>query len=356
MKKKILFVTNTIQMLSGAAKIFRFVSSEMSNCGYEVEALIILDDSIEETIENVPVSTLGIKTFPKGIWRLRTFSVLRREIRKSNPDIVCTFVQDACFLVRVATLGLPILTISCDRGDPSWGGKSLWKPITKWTYRQSDICVFQLPEVRDYFGSKNLKKSYVIPNPFVPMEEPDRSFVNKTIVSAGRFTDQKGFDVLIKAFDIVRKRFPEYKLIIWGDGDLREEYQSLIDKLQLKDSVELPGYIRNVSSAIKHEGIFVLSSRYEGIPNALIEAMSMGLPCVSTDCSPGGARFLASNETRAIIVPVDCSELLANAICKVIEDKNLAKSLSSNALQVRKEYEPAIILNLWRKVFDSIVE
>lgn len=340
-------------MLSGAAKIFRFISSEMSKCGYKVEALIVFDNSIEKNIDNVSVIPLGIKPSPKGVWRLGAIFTLRKAIRKINPNIVCTFVQDACFLVKVATLGLPIRTISCDRGDPSWGGMSIWKPITKWTYRQSDICVFQLPEVRDYFGKENLKKSYVIPNPFVPVANPNMVVRKKTIVSAGRFTDQKGYDVLINAFKVVHDKHPEYELVIYGDGPLKDDYTKQIKRLGLEQNVFLPGAVRNVSSEIKNDGIFVLSSRFEGIPNSLLEAMSMGLPCVSTDCSPGGARFLSDDGKRALIVERDNIKELAQAICKVIEDEQLAEELSNAALTVRETFRPEIILKQWKEVFEN---
>lgn len=358
-EKKILFVTNTIQTMSGASKVMRFVASGIAKTYPNIDALILFDDKILNKIEGVRIHTLGINTKTKLLWRFKAIKKIRREIKRINPDIICTFVSDACFMTRISTLGTKRIIVSCDRGDPSWREGSsfsnyLWDKGLRWTYKHSNICVFQLPEVRDYFGEKNLKKTFVIANPFVPTVEP--SLINKrkkTIVSAGRFTNQKGYDVLIDAFSKVYAKYKDYELFIYGDGELKEEYIKQIKTLGLEKVVHLPGFIKNVSEKIKEDGIFVLSSRYEGIPNSMLEALSMGLPCVATDCSPGGAKFLSDGERRAIIVPIDDSDAMAKEICRIIENKEIAESLSNNAIQVRTEFEPEVILEKWKIVFES---
>ena len=352
---KILFITNTIQTMSGASKILRFVAERMARIYDDVSILTILDSEILNPVEGCVIHTLGCRSGRKATWRIGALSKIRKFVKNAKPDVICSFVSDACFMTRLATLGLPVKVISCDRGDPKADG-FIWSKLSGWAYKRSDVCVFQLEEVRDFFGESKLKKSYIIPNPFVPFDiEPikfeDRS---KTIVSAGRFTDQKGFDLLIKAFSEVKKKHPEYSLTIYGDGSEYQDYLSLVESLDLKNDVYLPGFSKDVPNAIKDAGIFCLPSRYEGIPNALIEAMSLAIPTVAADCSPGGARFLTDDGKRGLLVPRNDSAAIAEGIIKLIEDPELAKILGDEGLAVRTLFSPDRIASLWGEVFSSL--
>lgn len=348
---KILFISNTIRSMSGASKVMRFVAQEMAK-HHEVNILTILD---KETLNNVPgcvINNLACDCSKKGIWRIFALKKMRKFIKNMKPDVICTFVADSCFMVRVSTLGLPIKVISCDRGDPKSDG-FLWSKLSGWAYRHSDACVFQLAEVRDFFGKENLKSSFIIPNPFVPVdiELVKLEKRKKIIVSTGRFTEQKGFDILIEAFNKIYKKHLEYTLVIYGDGPLRNIFERQILNLGIKDKVKLPGFIKDVSNAIKDAEIFCLPSRYEGIPNALIEAMALGIPVVAADCSPGGAKFLTDNGKRGLLVSRENSDELAEAINYLIENKNIAMEISKKELEVRELFSPEKIAEQWKNVF-----
>ena len=352
---KILFLINSLQTMSGASKVMKFIAKEMAEKGLDVCILPIFDKYTEEEIPNCNIIHLEIKANIKGIWRIGALKKIRNEIIKEKPDLVCCFVSDVCVMGRISTLGLPVKLISCDRGNPKSDG-ILWSTISGWAYKNSDACVFQLEEVKNFFENKNIKKSYVIPNPFVKDDSKfvDFSLRKKSIVSSGRFTDQKGYDILIKAYNEVYKKHPDYNLIIYGDGPLRKSYEKQIKELNLEEKIKLPGFIKNVSEVIKDASVFCLSSRYEGIPNSLIEALSLGIPSVATDCEPGGARFLLDNERRGILVPIDDYIALADGINYMIENSEDAKQFATTAIEVRNLFEPTKIAEKWFNIFKTV--
>jgi glycosyltransferase involved in cell wall biosynthesis len=355
-KMKVVLVIDVLYQMSGAAKVIKFLATILDKNRYDIDLVVIKDSPLIRPIEGVRVNTLKAQSKVKGVWRLNAIIKLRKMLVKINPDIVCTFVSDSCFITVCASVGLKHKIVSCERGDP-FSLPRVWKTITRWSYEHSDFCVFQMEGARSFFQESITKKSCVIPNPFVPLAEPIGAdeIRKKTIVSAGRFVHQKGYDVLISAFYIVRKQYPEYKLVLFGEGTLRKMYEDMITKLGLEEAVEMPGFTKSISEAIKHEGVYVLSSRFEGIPNSLLEALSMGLPTISTDCSPGGARFLTDNGKRGIIVPVDNVQAMADAIILLLEDKEKLRELSERGLEIRTLFSPDIISKMWNDLFNTMV-
>lgn len=354
----IVFVINALKV-GGAAKMIQFVANSCEGHFGKIHLISLYDDESLGTLnESIVRHNLGINA--KGNKISRRFIVvnaLRKEIKQIRPDIVCSFVSDVCYYTRIATLGMPCIVTSAERGDPNIEPR--WaKPIIRWAYNHSDYCFFQLEKARDYFGNKVIKKSFVIPNPFVPSSNasPYEGEHNKTIVSAGRFTWQKGYDSLIKAFANVHAKHPDYTLVLYGDGPLLGEYKSLCRELNIIDAVVFPGYSNDIMEAIRKEGIFVLSSRYEGIPNSLIEAMTMKLPIVATDCTPGGADFLTKHGDLGILVAIDDIDGIADGINRLIEDKDLYTTMSENSSLILEELKPSRISKLWIESFKSILE
>jgi glycosyltransferase involved in cell wall biosynthesis len=233
----------------------------------------------------------------------------------------------------------------------------MWERLVTWAYKKSDFCIFQLEDARDFFPDDVRKHSFVIPNPYIPVKTniestPERK---KTIVSVGRFVQQKGYDVLISAFSEVYKKHPDYKLVLFGDGPLKTTYDEQVKTLGIDDAVVFPGYSDNPTESIMNEGIFVLSSRFEGIPNSLIEAMAVGVPTVSTDCPSGGPRFLSDDGKRSILVPINDSKRLENAINKIIETPQLAEELSRKGMEIREVLNEEIIRKQWIDTFKSML-
>lgn len=277
-----------------------------------------------------------------------------REIRKEclnwKPDVVVSFYNDICALTAIAIMGLNIPLIYSERNDPNKvNQRAVDKLYRKIVENKADKFVFQTEGAKKCYPDKVQRRSCVILNPLDTASFPIHDFANeeKKIVSVGRLETQKNQLLLIEAFSMIMDQISDFRLIIYGEGKLREKLENFIQQKGLQGRVFLPGAKSGIQDQIKNAALFVLSSDYEGIPNALIEAMAIGLPCVSTDCSPGGARVLIENEKNGLLVPCDDAEKLASAMIKMISDRELAKQCGENAYEIRSRVEASVIANRW---------
>lgn len=355
--KTILFVVSQLKV-GGAAKMIKYVANLCADNFGHVTMVTYYDDYTPKDLNSSIIRiNLGVESWGLPFWRVKALSRLKKVVKKGRYDIVCSFLPDVSAMSRLATIGTQSIIVSAERGDPFQFSK-VWKAIVSWTYRRSDYCFFQLEQARDFFGEKVKKHSFVIPNPFVPGEGVSPYFGQrkKTIVSAGRFAKQKRFDILIQAFAKVHDAHPDYRLVLYGEGDCKVEYEELSKQSGIEDFIDYPGYVKNTAVHIREDGIFVLSSDYEGIPNSLIEAMSVGMPCVATDCSPGGASFLTDKGKRGLLIPVHEIGEMARAINQLIEDPDLSKCLSVKAIDITKELDIEVISKLWIDAFTQMIE
>ena len=171
----------------------------------------------------------------------------------------------------------------------------------------------------------------------------------KVIVGAGRLSNQKNFPLLISAFARIADKFPEYKLVIYGKGNLLDSLQALAKEKSISDRVEFPGFVPDMPERLEKASMFVLSSDYEGMPNALMEAMASGLPCVSTDCGGGGARFLIKDGENGLLVPQKDEEKMAAAMERILSDEVFAKKIGENARKLQETLAPDRIYGEWEK-------
>jgi glycosyltransferase involved in cell wall biosynthesis len=171
----------------------------------------------------------------------------------------------------------------------------------------------------------------------------------KVIIGAGRLNSQKNFPLLISSFAQIAKDFPGYKLRIYGKGALLESLQSLAKEKGVGDRVEFPGYVPNMPEVLEKASMFVLSSDFEGMPNALMEAMASGLPCISTDCGGGGARFLIEDGENGLLVPQKDEVAMAEAMRKILSDDAFANKIAENARKLQENLAPEKIYGEWEK-------
>lgn len=356
-EKKILFVVSQLKV-GGAAKMIKYVANLCTAHFRSVTMMSYINeftpDDLNPAIERIDLG-LHIQKIP--IWRIKALMKHRKVLKEGKFDIVCTFLPDMSLMSRIASRGQDTIVVSAERGDP-FEFSFLWRVLTSWAYGKSDYCFFQLEKARDFFGKNVVKHSFVIPNPYVPVDGVSPYFGErrKTIVSAGRFAEQKRFDILIRAFTRVHDSHPDYRLVLYGEGDCKSKYKELSKSLGIESFIDYPGYVNNVASNIREDGIFVLSSDYEGIPNSLIEAMSVGLPCVATDCTPGGPDFLTDHGKRGLLVPIRDVDAMAAAIVKLIETPELAEVLSREAAKIVKILDIERINKMWIDAFTTMIK
>jgi GalNAc-alpha-(1->4)-GalNAc-alpha-(1->3)-diNAcBac-PP-undecaprenol alpha-1,4-N-acetyl-D-galactosaminyltransferase len=356
MNKKILFVIHRLNY-GGAEKILTFVANGLNRRGYKV-FVYTFEDIIQHYLLDVEVIHDSEKNICKvrGLRRFVQLFQIRREIRSIQPDLVISFLSNPNLLCILATLCSKTPVIISERGDPTQGN-GIISMVGKYIYRFADGAVFQTNNARDYFAGKLAKKSCVIPNPVtINCELKKVSKRNNEIAFVGRFElRQKRQDLMLLAFRKVVNVYPEMKLVFYGDGDDEKKVRDMVEHLNLSDNVRFAGLVKNVYEYICGSRMLVLTSDYEGIPNALIEAMAVGLPVVATDCSPGGARMLIDHQINGLLVPKGDVEAIANAIIFIIGNEEIANKYGLKAMGVTNRFAPKGILDMWENYINKII-
>jgi len=176
-----------------------------------------------------------------------------------------------------------------------------------------------------------------------------------SVIGAGRLVHQKGFDALVRAFARVAPDQPDWDLVIVGEGPLRAALLSLARELGIGDRLSLPGVVPDLARRMASGGLFVLSSRYEGFPNVLLEAMSCGMAVVSTDC-PSGPSEIVRDGHDGVLVPVDDVSAMARVMARLMADGPERSRLGGNALEVRERFSMASVMARWDHLVDTVVE
>ena len=288
---------------------------------------------------------------------IRRVKKLNKYIKDFNPDIILSFLPEPSYRILFLKPFNKKKVIVSVRNDPKVEYKSILnKLIMKILYRRADGFVFQTEEAKKYFSKKIQERSVIIPNPINPdfICKPFDGVRDKTIVTVGRLEKQKNHKLLIDSFNLLKDEFKDYKLLIYGTGSLENELKEYVKSLNLDKVVLFKGQVDNIKDEIYKSGLFVLSSDYEGMPNALMEAMAIGIPCVSTDCPCGGASFLIKDGENGFLVPIDNKEQLSRKIKEVLNNPELAKKISINANKISEIVDPIVINDKWLNYIKKI--
>ena len=292
-------------------------------------------------------------------WQYHREITWLRNYLKQNPDMtVIVFLQPSIPIVLLAAQGLPNKVIISERADPNRLMKKRYgKPFIEKYYTRADIAVFQTDDAKSVYPEAVSKKGTVIFNPLKDnLPQPYRGERNKNITTFCRISNQKNLPLLVEAFSQVHSKHPDYTLRIIGDAPNDEGREVLraidnqINELQLKESVKLEPFMKNVHEAVIKDAMYVNSSDYEGISNAMLEAMAISMPVVCTDCPIGGAKATINNGENGLLVPIQNAEALANAINRMIEEDGLSDKLSQNASKLRNEISLDSITDKWIKL------
>lgn len=350
----VLFLTNSIGY-GGAEKMMNFVTDKLCKSGIKV--VVFNMNTIPKDITDVQqkINDNVLLVNRENCESRNNLAIIKdiiRIIKNYSVDVIIGFTLFPNFYAKVASLITGIPSIMSERGDPNVTiSKSVKDRILLYFVNRSRGAVFQTKEASLFYSVGLRKRGKVIPNPVflnsdkIPVINARER--NKTVVSVGRLQNiQKRMDVMLKAFNIFIKHHPEYNMIIYGSGE--EEYvRDLCKELGIIDKVKLMGAIQNPIQKIYKEGMFIIASDYEGIPNALLEAMSIGLPVISTDCTPGGARLLIKNGLNGQLVPRGDYVAMANAMCSFAENPEFANQCGINARQVLTDFSEEKIGYEW---------
>ena len=345
---KVLFYINAIHQ-GGAERVISNLATQFSNNGHEVVLLTSFkadwEYSVGEKVKRISLFENKIKGAIKRNFLL--VKGLRKQIKEFKPDAVVSFMGEPNIRAIIATIGLKCKVFLSVRTDPNNEYSGVFNRfLAKTLFKKADGMIFQTEDAKSWFPKKIQDKSKVIYNQVDGKFFEDSTLPNgKNIVTAGRLSEVKCHDLLIKAYSKICDKI-DGNLIIYGDGILKDELQSLINSLNIQDRVVLAGQTSDVVSAYKKAGVFVLSSRVEGMPNALLEAMAIGLPCISTDCPCGGPKAVLS-DGNGILVPVGDEDAMASAILSLYSDNALRLKLSLKAKEKAKEFSPSVVYKEW---------
>ena len=269
---------------------------------------------------------------------------VRKIKRERNVDVSVSLLLKPNLLNVFSRQGERVIT--SERANPRiYQPEKFW--LTRLAYGLSDHVVFQSEKVRHLYGKRIRKKSSIIMNPVSIACRADAAR-KKRIVTAGRLTEQKNHAMLIRGFSAFHSRFPDYTLTIYGEGEERERLQRQIAASGLTDCVFLPGNEPRLHEKIRDAEVFVLSSNFEGLSNALLECMSMGIACISTRCE--GSEDVIRHGENGLLIDIGDEKALAESLCLLADDPAFRKKLEENAVKDSLLFDRSVVIQSWRKV------
>ena len=290
-----------------------------------------------------------------GLNYYHRLSNIRKIVRKANPDYVIPFLSHVCMQVRVALLGTRYPVLQTVRNNPATLPASpLVRKLRDCFIRFSCKTIVQNSRQKEYFSKSLWHKIHVMPNPVrTDLLDLERSHPRQdrwTVISAGRLNEQKNYPLIIDAFAHSPQIREACQLLIYGEGELHSELQHRIDSLGLAESIRLMGRSEDMPSVYASADMFVMTSNFEGMPNALMEAMAAGLPCISTDCPTGPSDLIRSME-NGILIEVNNRQQLEEAILYFVQHEQDALAMGRSARKtISEHYTPEMIA----KTFISI--
>jgi glycosyltransferase involved in cell wall biosynthesis len=366
---KVLFFIGSLSS-GGAERVTVRLANYLVHKGHQVSLVTMQDTDCDFYTPDIGVERLSLNLAGenRGLAKLtanwRRLRALRRTIRAEKPDIVVGMIYAATILCVLAALGLPVNVIGSERNYP--GSKSIgrsWRLLRYLLYRFADGHVAQTREGADWIISRvSARNVTVIPNGVawpLPVHTPrvdPWSFVSperRLILAVGSKPEQKGFDLLLDAYTLIAPVYPDLDLVILGlASDQRgkngacAQLQAQADEAGLAERVYFPGLVGNVGEWYERADLLVLSSRYEGFPNVLLEAMASGCACVAFDCDTGPRDLIIDGVNGILLEPLNVAEL-AQAISRVASSSAIQQRLGSRAKRVRSDFSEEKVFSQW---------
>ena len=283
--------------------------------------------------------------------------LIHRFIRRHPNAAVISFLPHQNMYTVLASIGLPNRVILSVRNDPRFDfpGNRVLTKVRNALYGKADAIVFQTREQASLLPKAVRKHGRVILNPISShIPSPYNGLRRKAIVTSGRLEKQKNHEMTIRAFAKFNMRHPDYVLEIFGEGSLREQLGQLAKNLGIEKSVLFKGFSSDAIEHVRTASVFVMSSRFEGLSNSMIEALCMGVPTICTRCMGGGAEALIDSGRNGFLVNVDDVDDEARLMHVLVTDCGTAQSLSSEAQKLRNEVEINYIGKQWEELICSV--
>ncbi|MBN2139775.1 MAG: glycosyltransferase family 4 protein [Desulfovibrionaceae bacterium] len=349
----------------GAERVASTLANAWARAGDRVDILTLEQAGIEPFFELDPLvrlHALGLAGRSAGLLsaaanNLRRVFALRRALMEIGPDVVVGFVDATNVLVLLACLGLGLPVVACERTDPAVHDPGrVWSLLRRTLYPRAAAVVVQTAAAARGLPSGLRARLEIMPNPvLVPSRVPGPCphFPRPLVMGLGRLTREKGFDLLLRAFALVAAERPDWSLALVGDGPDREGLEALRDELGLGGRVLFSGWLADVGGCLAQADVFALPSRYEGFPNALCEAMALGLAVVAADCPSGPAEIVVDGR-NGLLVPAGDPEALAEALARLMDDEALRRALAAAAPEILERFGLERTLSRWNSLLGRV--
>lgn len=354
----------------GAQRVLTELANHWTNAGHEVVLITFAPDPssvyvLDRRVRRIFLPAGGVSSGPlqAAFRNIAALRMLRKTFRAQSPDVILSFMTRANVLTLLAAWGLRPRKVISERVDPRAAAiPRTWRLLRRLSYALAELIVVQTESVRTSCASvSSAWRCAVIPNPlsqtFESESQPtldlrrDLALVGDTkiMIGIGRLMPQKGFDLLIRAFAKCHAHHPEWHLVIVGEGKERDRLRDLSLACGVAARTHLAGLAQSPRQLLQQADLFVLSSRYEGFPNTLLEAMSCGIPAVSFACPSGPEEIIQDGKDGILVKNGDITEL-SKALDALMSDEAKRAMLGGNARRTVQRYSPAVVLPLWDRV------
>jgi len=304
------------------------------------------------------------RSFAAGLWNnLRRRSALRKAIHATRPDVVISHMSQTNVLTKFALSNRDYPLVLVEHSDPAGNTRQrIWQVLRRASYPRATALVSVSRGVNDYFQWLPESMKVVIPNPVTApalelrsKEQRSSEAENrKHIVAMGRLIPIKGFDRLLMAFAQLALKHSSWDLIILGEGELRSDLEQQVKSLDLTGRIQLKGLVNDPFAAFRQSDLFVMSSRSEGFPYALLEAMSCGLPAVAMDCGSGPREIIREGIDGVLVAEGDINALAA-AMDHLMSDADKRQRLAARAPEVLERFGIDQVITQWEELFARIL-
>jgi glycosyltransferase involved in cell wall biosynthesis len=305
----------------------------------------------------------GSNPFVGVLNNVRRIWALRRVLRQVEPDVAVAMMTTANVLLAFAAYGITPAIGTEQIHPPRVATGRVWRLLRRWSYGKLAAVAVLTEETKAWLQANTLaRRIAVIPNGLqwplaihAPVLEP-RHVVpegKRVLLAVGRLDQQKGFDWLIQVFATLVATHPNWNLVILGEGPQRKSLETQISERRLNAAVFLPGAVGNVAQWYLHAHLYVSSSRFEGLPNTLFEALAHGLPVVSFDCETG-PRDIIRNEIDGLLVPTGNLPGLTSALNRLMSDEATRRIFADRAVEARERFSMERIGSMWEALFMKV--